>query len=169
MPGTTTLDVLEPDQATDPAVEPRWLSEAEMAAWLPLVQLVHLLPQALDRQLRADTGVSHVYYQILAMLSGAPDGQLRMTELADLTATSASRLSHAVAALEDRGWVSRSACPSDRRSQLAQLTPAGRRALEQAAPGHVAEVRRRIFDRLDTDEVAQLRALAVKLSDAAAG
>jgi DNA-binding MarR family transcriptional regulator len=147
---------------------PRWLSDDEMAAWLPLVRFVHLLPQTLDRQLREEAGISHVYYQILAMLSGAPDGRLRMSELARLTSTSTSRLSHAVAALEERGWVLRSSCPTDRRGQLAELTTAGRRELERTAPGHVAEVRRRVFDVLTEAEIAQLRVLAEKLSAAAA-
>ena len=88
---------------TATATEPQWLTDEEMAAWLPLVQLVHRLPQALDRQLREDAGIGHVYYQILAMLSGAPQQRMRMSGLARRTATSLSRLSHAVAALEDRG------------------------------------------------------------------
>jgi DNA-binding MarR family transcriptional regulator len=147
--------------------EPRWLTSDEMAAWLPLVRFVHLLPQALDRQLREEAGISHVYYQILAMLSGAPDGRMRMSELARATSTSTSRLSHAVAALEERGWVVRTSCDTDRRGQLAELTAEGRRELERTAPGHVDEVRRRVFDVLDDAEVAQLRLLAEKLSAAA--
>ena len=162
---TTASPDPDPSRVTDRA--PRWLTDQEMAAWLPLVRFVHLLPQALDRQLREEAGISHVYYQILAMLSGAPDGRLRMSELAGLTSTSTSRLSHAVAALEDRGWVKRRSCDTDRRGQLAQLTDAGRRELERTAPGHVDEVRRRVFDVLTDDEVAQLRALAEKLSAAA--
>ena len=162
---TTTLD---PDPARVTDAEPRWLTAQEMAAWLPLIRFVHLLPQALDRQLREEAGISHVYYQILAMLSGAPDGRLRMSELAGLTSTSTSRLSHAVAALEERGWVERRSCDTDRRGQLAELTAGGRRELERTAPGHVDEVRRRVFDVLSDDEIVQLRALAEKLSAAAA-
>jgi DNA-binding MarR family transcriptional regulator len=163
-----TSTTLDPDAARVTDAEPRWLTRDEMAAWLPLVRFVHLLPQALDRQLREEAGISHVYYQILAMLSAAPDGRMRMSELARLTSTSTSRLSHAVAALEERGWVLRSSCPTDRRGQLAELTAAGRQELERTAPGHVAEVRRRVFDVLSNAEVAQLRALAEKLSAAAA-
>ena len=161
----TTLDT-DPARVTD--AEPRWLTDDEMAAWLPLVRFVHLLPQALDRQLREEAGISHVYYQILAMLSGSPDGRMRMSELARATSTSTSRLSHAVAALEERGWVVRTSCDTDRRGQLAELTADGRRELERTAPGHVDEVRRRVFDVLDDAEVAQLRVLAEKLSAAAA-
>ena len=147
--------------------EPRWLSEAEMAAWLPLVRLVTLLPQRLDGQLREDAGIGHLYHQILAMLSQARDQQLRMSELAALTATSPSRLSHAVAALEDRGWVIRCPAEQDRRGQLTRLTPAGRAAVERIAPGHVVEVRRLVFDQLRPDEVDQLARIATKLLDTA--
>ena len=149
-----------------PQPAPRLLDEPEMAAWLSLVQLLNLLPQALDRQLREDAGISHVYYQILAMLSGAPDQRMRMSELARHTATSLSRLSHAVASLEDKGWVSRAASPDDRRGQLAQLTEAGRQVLERVAPGHVREVRRLVFDRLSSAEVGQLQQLSEQVLDA---
>ena len=160
---TATTDVAVPSGDG----EPRWLSEAEMAAWLPLVRLVTLLPQRLDRQLREDAGIGHVYYQILAMLSDAADEQLRMTELAALTATSPSRLSHAVAALEDRGWAIRCPAEQDRRGQLTRLTPAGRAAVERIAPVHVVEVRRLVFDQLTPDEVDQLARIAAKLLDTA--
>ena len=146
--------------------EPRWLDEEEMAAWLALVRVVTLLPQALDRQLRDDAGISHVYYQILAMLSAAPDGRLRMSELARLTGVSASRLSHAVSSLESRGWVGRGTCPEDGRGQVAGLTEEGRAVLARTAPGHVTEVRRRVFDRLTPGQVAQLRVLAAAMSEA---
>ncbi|MCU1691042.1 MAG: MarR family transcriptional regulator [Frankiales bacterium] len=136
-----------------------------MATWLSLVQLVNLLPQALDKQLRDDAGVSHVYYQVLAMLSASPEGRLRMSELARHSATSQSRLSHAVSSLEEKGWVRRVADPQDRRGQLAELLPAGRDVLRRTAPGHVAEARRLVLDRLTREEVAQLGVLADRLLD----
>ena len=158
--------------STDPTgtgAEPRWLDDDEMAAWLELVRVVTLLPQALDRQLREDAGIGHVYYQLLAMLSAAPEGTLRMSELARLTGISASRLSHAVTSLESRGWVGRAACADDGRGQLAQLAGEGRRMLERTAPGHVAEVRRLVFDRLVPAQVEQLRLLATTVADALDG
>ena len=141
----------------------RWLTEEEMAAWLPLLRVVQLLPQAMDRQLRQEAGIGHAYYQVLAMLSAAPERTLSMGELARLAATSPSRLSHAVAAMEERGWVTRRPCPTNRRIQYATLTDGGLSLLEGVAPGHVAEVRRLVFDRLTQDEVTRLRALAIEL------
>lgn len=140
--------------------EPRWLTDEEMQAWLPLIRLVTLLPQVLDRQLRDDAGLTHVQYLILARLSMETDRQLRMSELANACAISLSRLSHAVATLEHRGWVTRTSAEDDGRGQLAVLTDEGQKLLELAAPGHVAVVRRAVFDGFDDDDVARLAELA---------
>ncbi|WIM97014.1 MarR family transcriptional regulator [Actinoplanes oblitus] len=145
------------------APEPHWLSSPEMAAWLNLTQLLMLLPSALDRQLRDDAGIPHAYYQILATLSGAPGRAMRMTDLARLVGTTTSRLSHAVASLEQRGWMTRRACAFDKRGQIATLTDEGMAVLAAAAPGHVAEVRRLIFDHLSEAEIDQLRAITGKI------
>ncbi len=163
-----------PSTATDPGApattdDPtrtqtvRWLDEQEMSTWLPLLRVVQLLPQALDKQLRREAGIGHAYYQILATLSAHPERTLAMGELARLAATSPSRLSHAVAAMEERGWVIRRPCPTDRRIQYATLTDAGQSLLDRIAPGHVAEVRRLVFDRLTEQDVARLRSLALEL------
>lgn len=153
-------------QAGDRTSAPRWLDETETQAWRGLVQVLQLLPLALDRQLQEDAGLPHAYYLILAMLSEAPDRSMRMTTLAERTATSLSRLSHSVSRLEERGWVQRRPCPQDRRGQLAVLTPRGFRVLADAAPGHVAEVRRRVLDPLTR---RQVRALADVARTLAAG
>ncbi|MET0233643.1 MAG: MarR family transcriptional regulator [Kibdelosporangium sp.] len=142
---------------------PRWLTERELDAWLRLTRVLFLLPSALDSQLRNDVGMPHAYYQILAILSAEPDRSMRMAELARVTGTTPSRLSHAVSTLEQRGWVERRACPTDKRGQVAYLTDAGMTSLETAAPGHVEEVRRLVFDQLSTDEVDQLRTITGKL------
>ena len=146
-----------------PATEPRWLTSAEMDAWLNVTQLLMLLPTALDRQLRDDAGLPHAHYRILTMLSAERDGSMRMTQLARRAGTTTTRLSHAVSVLEERGWVERSACPTDRRGQVARLTADGWNFLRSAAPGHVAEVRRLVFDHLTEDDVARLREITAKL------
>lgn len=143
--------------------DPRWLDDEEMAAWLPLLRLVNLLPQALDRQLRAEAGISHSYYGVLAVLSSAPDRTLTMGELARLTVTNPSRLTHAVGVMEQKGWIERRQCTDDARRQFAALTDAGQELLDRIAPGHVAEVRRTVFDRLGEEQVRQLRTIALAL------
>ncbi len=137
------------------AAEDRWLEPAEMRAWLSYVAASTLLESALDRQLQRESGMPHAYYQILAMLSDAPGRTLRMSDLAALTQSSQSRLSHATNRLEANGWVRRSQCPDDRRGTLATLTGRGYEVLVEAAPGHVRTVRRFIFDRLTAEQVEQ--------------
>lgn len=135
----------------------RWLSTEQQRAWRAYIEAVRLLQDALDAQLQADADMPHAYYEILVRLSETPDRRLRMTELATGTQSSRSRVSHAVARLEERGWVRREPCPSDRRGQLAVLTDEGYDALAAAAPGHVAAVRETVIDPLTRE---QLRALA---------
>jgi DNA-binding MarR family transcriptional regulator len=137
--------------------EDRWLDADELAAWMNYIAATTLLESALDRQLQRDSAMPHAYYQILAMLCDQPDRTARMSDLAAITQSSQSRLSHAVARLECKGWVRRTPCPDDRRSTLARLTDAGFAALAEAAPGHVRTVRHHVFDRLTREQVAQLR------------
>lgn len=148
---------------TDAVTEPRWLTGTEMDAWLNVTQLLMLLPTALDRQLRDDAGLPHAHYRILAMLSAEQDGSMRMTQLARTAGTTTTRLSHAVSVLEERGWVRRSACPTDKRGQVARLTDEGWAFLRGAAPGHAAEVRRLVFDHLTDDDVTRLREITAKI------
>lgn len=142
--------------ATAGSAPPRWLTEEQQRVWRRVVPVLHELPAALDRQLQVDAGIPHTYYMILAMLSEAPGDELRMTELSQVTATSLSRLSHAVARLEEYGWVERRRCPTDRRGQIAALTDSGRTKLEELAPGHAGAVLRFLFDALTPEQVEQL-------------
>lgn len=133
-----------------------WLTEAEQRAWRAYLESSKVLLDALDRQLQHDHDMPHAYYEILVRLSEAPGRALRMSDLADVTLSSRSRLSHAAARLEERGWVERAECATDRRGQIATLTSAGFAALVAAAPGHVASVRSLVIDGLDADQLTQL-------------
>jgi len=134
----------------------KWLDEREQQAWRAYLLTSRLLDEALDRQLQRDSGLAHSHYGVLVALSEAPDHTLRMHDLASLQRFSQSRLTHAISRLERDGYVERHQCESDRRGQYAVLTPAGMTALRAAAPGHVAEVRRRVFDRLTPAQVDAL-------------
>lgn len=141
----------------------RSLTDDELATWLPLIRLVQLLPQALDRRLRDEGGINHAHYAILVTLAGRLGAPATMTDLAHIAALSRSRLSHAIDALERRGWVERTACGGDGRTQSARLTDVGWDVLRQAAPAHVEQIRTLVLDRLDESERASLAAIAAKL------
>lgn len=143
----------------------RWLDEQEQQAWRAFLAAVQTVQGGLEAQMMADAGMPHAYYEVLVRLSEAPDRALRMSELADVTSSSRSRLSHAVTQLEQRGWVRREPCPTDRRGQVAVLTDLGFDALAQAAPGHVEAVRALLLDKLTPVQVQQLR----RIGEAIAG
>lgn len=128
-----------------------------------------LLFDALDRQLQVDADMPHGYYEILVRLSEADGRALRMSELAASTRSSRSRLSHAVARLEERGWVHRCVAEGDRRGQVATLTDLGFEVLSAAAPGHVETVRRHVIDRLTPEQVGQLEAIGRAITDGLSG
>ena len=138
----------------------RWLDEEQQRAWRAFLDAVQVLQRGLEVQLQDEADMPHGYYELLVRLSEAPDRRLRMSALADAAVSSRSRLSHAVAQLEQRGWVRREACPEDRRGQLAVLTDEGFAALAAAAPGHVEAVRRLLVDRLTPEQLRQLRAIS---------
>ena len=140
--------------------EPRWLSAGEQHTWRETIQAWQWLLAAVDAQLQRDSGMPLAYYEILVRLSEAPDHSLRMTQLAEASSSSKSRLSHAVARLEERGWIERAACPTDRRGQVARLTDEGFAALDSAAASHVEQVRQLIFDQLTPLQVGQLREIS---------
>ena len=141
----------------------RWLDEEEQGTWRAFLSATHLLFDQLDRELQRDANIPHAYYEILVRLSESPDRTMRMSQLADSTLSSRSRLSHAVSRLEEAGWVERRSCPTDRRGQLAVLTDVGFAALAAAAPGHVEGVRTHLFDPLTPEQVAMLREISETL------
>lgn len=134
----------------------QWLTAEEQATWRAYLESSRLLLETLDQELQRGTKIPHGYYEVLVRLSEADDRTLRMSDLAETSRVSRSRLSHAVARLEERGWVERRACNTDRRGTFATLTDTGFSALENAAPVHVGGVRTHLFDQLDDAQVDQL-------------
>ena len=157
---------IAPEVTQEPAQEAeeaRWLTAGEQLAWRTFLIACQTLFSAVDAQLLRDSDIPHGYYEILVRLSETPGRALRMTQLAEASTSSKSRLSHAVARLEERGWVRRTDCPTDRRGQVAQLTDEGFAALAAAAPGHVDQVRRSLIDRLTPEQVEQLREISAAI------
>ena len=143
----------------------RWLSDDEQAAWRAWVAASLLLPDRLSRDLQDEAGISLADYEILVHLSESPDRRLRMSELADRTLSSRSRLSHQVDRLTDAGFVDREPCSEDRRGYFAVLTPRGWDFLVASAPTHVASVREHLVDVLTPDEFAELGRLCAKVTE----
>lgn len=150
----------QPSQSASGRRQTRWLSHDEQRAWRGLLAMQQLLFDAIDAQLQRDAQMPHGYYEILVRLSEAPGRGLRMRDLAAASSSSRSRLSHAVARLEERGWVRRQCHQTDRRGQVAELTDEGFAVLAAAAPGHVELVRAALLDPLTPEQVTQLETIS---------
>jgi DNA-binding MarR family transcriptional regulator len=144
----------------------RWLSPKEQRAWRAYLAATHLLEDAIDRQLQQDAGMPHLYYSILANLSEAPEQRLRMTDLAQRSKITRSRLTYAVTRLEKDGLLRRENCRWDKRGSIAALTEEGRAVLERIAPGHVELVRASLFDQLTEEQVEQLEEISTAIARA---
>ena len=144
--------------------EPHWLDPREDRAWRAFRHAHHQLALRLDRYLLQDSGLTEADYEILAVLSGHPTGHMPAQELGALVQWEKSRLSHQVRRMQERGLIVREPNPADGRSAMICLLPAGRRAIEDAAPRHVHNVRRDFIDlftpaELDTFAVLNERVL----------
>ena len=134
----------------------RWLDDDEQAVWRAYVQMNVVVNDHLERQLQRQAGIGMSYYLVLAMLSEAPQRSMRMQQLAQILRVSQSRTSHAIARIEEEGWVCRRPSRNDRRGMVVQLTDAGFRTLRASAPEHVEAVREALFDALTPEQVRQL-------------
>ncbi|MET3806339.1 DNA-binding MarR family transcriptional regulator [Nakamurella sp. UYEF19] len=134
-----------------------WLSDEQQLAWRTFLEMTAALNARIERDLQQAAGMPHAYYLILAMLSEAPGWSMRMNQLADIVQASQSRLSHAVARLEDYGWVRREQAAGDKRGQLAILTDAGHTRLVEVAPSHAETVRSTMFDPLSDAQLVEFR------------
>ena len=144
----------------------RWLNEHEQQVWRGLRELLWGFESAMDRQLIRDSELSGVEYSVLAALSEAEGGTMRARDIAHTLDWERSRLSHLLKRMAARGLVDRVECPEDARGFNIMMTDAGRRAIEQAAPGHVSFVRENVFDPLTPAEQEALLAATTKIQHA---
>ncbi|MEU6412483.1 MarR family transcriptional regulator [Microbispora sp. NPDC046933] len=144
--------------------DPRWLTPQEQRAWRAHLAAHRLLFLQLDRELQG-TGLSLNDYEILVNLSESPDRRMRMSELADATIQSRSRLSHQISRMEAAGLVTRQDCEDDRRGTFAVLTDHGWETIQRVAPDHVASVRRHFIDLMTPEQVSALERIYAPVVD----
>lgn len=135
---------------------PRWLDPAEDRAWRGYRRMRALLDLQVNRDLARDAGLSEPDYDVLSNLSETEGHRWRLSDLAARMLWSKSRLSHHLTRMQQRGLVTREDCPEDGRGAVVVLTDGGLRAIQAAAPDHVASVRRHLIDLLSSDQIAVL-------------
>ena len=137
-------------------VAPHELSHTELGAWRGLLRAHAGLVKALDAELEAEHGLPLTSYEVLMHLAKAPDGRLRMAELADRVLLSRSGMTRLVDRLEREGYLERSTCSDDKRGAYAVLTRSGAETLASVRPTHLANVRRRFLSRFSEEELIQM-------------
>lgn len=143
----------------------RWLTEDEQRSWRAWLAASLLLQDRLTREMQAQHGLTMADYEILVRLSEVEDRRMRMSDLAEVTLSSRSRLSHQIDRMEKAGFVERQLCADDRRGAFAVLTEQGWATLVAAAPDHVEGVRAHLVDVLTPKEFAALGAACQKVAD----
>jgi len=133
--------------------------------WRGWIDATRKINAAIEKEMRADSGLTGDDYEVLVRLSEAPDRRLRMSDLAEAVTNSPSRLSQRVDRLARDGLVCRTKCPDDGRAFHAVLTDAGFAKLAKTAPAHVEAVRRALIDRLTCEEIELLADLMPRLAD----
>jgi DNA-binding MarR family transcriptional regulator len=131
----------------------QWLTAQEQRVWRRWLTLNARLSAALHKELQDDAGLSMPDFEVLVHLTDSPEGRIRVTDLARLLQWERSRVSHHVTRMERRRLVQRVECAEDGRGAFIVITPQGRAAIEQAAPGHVKAVRRIVFDALSPEDL----------------
>jgi DNA-binding MarR family transcriptional regulator len=136
-----------------------WLNAHEDRAWRAFKHAGYQLDLRLARQLLQDSKLTPAEYEVLAVLSEQPAGRMPARDLCATLAWEKSRLSHQVRGMQTRELVRREPNPDDARSVMIRLLPAGRRAIHQAAPSHVEQVRRHFVDLFTPAELETLAPL----------
>ncbi|MFB4302549.1 MarR family winged helix-turn-helix transcriptional regulator [Actinomadura sp. NTSP31] len=139
--------------------EPKWLTPHEDRAWRAFVHAGHQLDARLNRHLLQDSGLTQADYAVLAALSEHACDRMAARELCATLAWEKSRLSHQIRGMQKRGLISREPNPDDARSVMIRLLPAGRRAIENAAPAHVHRVRQHLIGLFTPAELDTLATL----------
>jgi DNA-binding MarR family transcriptional regulator len=145
--------------------QPRWLDPEQKVAWDNFIRMQETLIGRLSRRVQADSGMSAADYIVLHNLTERGNGRMRFLDLAKLVEWEKSRMSHQVTRMAKRGLVAREECPDDGRGAFIVATPAGYKAIEEAAPQHVEHVRRLFIDALTPNQLAALGRISKRVLD----
>ena len=136
--------------------------------WECLIRAYSGIVGRLEDEMESAQGLSLRWYEVLLHLSRAPEGAMRMQDLAELALQSKSGLTRVVDRMGAAGLVNRQICPSDRRGVLAVITPEGTRRFRQAARVHVRGIERHFGRHLRASGPESLRSLVDRLLEAQA-
>jgi DNA-binding MarR family transcriptional regulator len=142
----------------------RWLTTQEMAAWRAFILTAGDVIRAIERDLQP-FDLDFGDYQLLVMLSEAPDQRLRMCDLADSLRLTRSGLTRRMDGVLKKKLVTRTQSTQDGRVALAQISTKGMEVLKAAAPHHLDSVRAHVIDLLSPTEIKSFTTAFTKIAD----
>jgi DNA-binding MarR family transcriptional regulator len=144
------------------------VDQVGMRVWRGFLRAHAQVLRTLEAELEEAHGLPIASYDVLVQLAEAPDGRLRLSDLAEAVLLSRSGLSRLVDRLVREDLVERVSCPSDARGTFAVLTPAGRCRLREASGTHLRGVAEHMLNRYTPEELATLGDLLKRLEPPAA-
>jgi DNA-binding MarR family transcriptional regulator len=133
-----------------------------------LVRFETMLWAAVDDRLQKESSVTLASLNVMLIIDATPS--CRVFDIAQALAITVGGTSQAVDRVEKAGWCARKPHPTDRRSSIVELTPAGEALLTRAAPVFDDELDRLLRAPLADSDLGQLAdALRVLRRSAAAG
>ena len=137
-----------------------------LAAWINLLQVQSVVVESLEQDLAAAKRIPLPWLEVLMQLTSAPDGRMKMQDLAHSVLLSKSGVTRLVDRMVDAGLIERRPCAEDRRAVWATATPEGKSALRDALPTHSDSLRHRFSEVLTPAELTMLRTTLQKVLDA---
>jgi DNA-binding MarR family transcriptional regulator len=138
------------------SAEATLLDATELAAWRGLLRTQAALTKQLDAELISAHGIPLSSYEVLLHLHEAPEGKMRMAELAESVLLSRSGLTRLVDRMEREGLIRREPCTEDARGWFAAITDTGREVFARARITHLDGVRERFLSHFSREELALL-------------
>jgi DNA-binding MarR family transcriptional regulator len=134
------------------------LSEIELDAWQGLLHAHEKVTKQLDAELRDEHSIGLGDYDVLVRLARAPDGQLKMTELARRAMLAPSSLTRVMDRLVDCRLVLRDRSTDDNRVVIARLSDAGRARVRAASRTHLRGIRAHFTSHLSDEQLRDVAA-----------
>lgn len=131
--------------------------------WDSLVATPFGLYSTWEQKLQAEAGLQALHFHVLQTLAEAPDGRMRLQDLAEAVRHSQSGTTRLVDRLESLGLVARHSCKEDRRVIWALLSEAGQATFRRALPLWEAFLADHLQKGLTPEEASQLQHLLAKL------
>ncbi len=131
--------------------------------WDTLIETPFGLYSTWEQRLGKTCDIPALHFHVLQLLATAPEGRLRLLDLAQAVRHSQSGTTRLVDRMEKDGLIGRHSCDSDRRVIWAMLLEKGRAVYDQAAPVWEEFLADHLHKGLTTAEAVILHKLLLKL------